>query len=127
MDGSDPMGAANTIRIYCRRRAVGRLAFLVLPLAQPYPRAATILVDELDARRFDRASNDLKRRTSWLTHSCLELMYRDNADACVLRQFLLVPSKEAACCSALCWRDHEGNLPKISDSHNSIKNLLTRK
>jgi hypothetical protein len=106
-----------------RKRLFVVFDFRCFPEANPRPSA--VLVDELDAGRFERTSNDLKRRTTWLTYSGLELMHRDNADACLPRQLLLVPSKEAACCSALCWRDHKCKVSKMSDSHNSIKNLLT--
>jgi hypothetical protein len=96
-----------------------------LTLAETDPRAAAVLIDELDAGGFERASNDLKCGAAWLTSCRLKLMHGHDAHARPLRKLLLAPCKKATGCPALSWGDHEVLVPKLSDSHNSIENLLT--
>jgi hypothetical protein len=84
------------------------LAFLRLPLSQSHTGTPAVLLDELDAGRFQGAANDVKRRTTWLAYCRLQLMDGNNADTCLPRELLLVPSKESACCSGLRRSDHEG-------------------
>jgi hypothetical protein len=63
----------------------------LVPLAQPHARASTILVDELDAGYFERATNRLDSRAAWLACACFELMHGHYPHLSVLREFLLAP------------------------------------
>jgi hypothetical protein len=80
----------------------GSLALSQLPLAQPDPWAATVLVDELDTGGFQCSSNYLERGMPGLTNTCLKLMHRYDPDTGAACQILLAPLKQASCCSALC-------------------------
>jgi hypothetical protein len=62
-------------------------------------RAAAVIVDELDAGRFQTAVDNFKRRAARLAQSCFELAHRHDTHACA--ECLLAPTKQAARCSAL--------------------------
>ena len=98
---------------------------LRLPLSQPHPGTAAVFVDELDAGRFKGAPNDVKRRVTRLTYPSFQLVHSHDAHFRAPREFLLVPTKQSAGCSALSWCDHKAKVPRMNDSHNSIKILLT--
>jgi hypothetical protein len=85
-----------------------RLILFPLALAQPHSGAATVLVDELDARGFESAPNYVERCAARLAYPRFELMHRHYSDACLSREVLLVPFKESPRCPALCPRNHSG-------------------
>jgi hypothetical protein len=82
------------------------LALLLLPPSQPYPRSASVLVDELDAGAFESAPNYLKGRATRLTYPRFKLVHGHDTHARVPSEFLLAPSKQPSGCPTLAWRDH---------------------
>jgi hypothetical protein len=102
---------------YFRRcsAAPANLPFLLMPLSQPHPRAAAVLVDEFDAGAFECAANRLESSAAWLACTCFELMDGHNPHLSALREFLLVPFQEAARCSALGGGNHPVNYATASN------------
>jgi hypothetical protein len=67
------------------------LAFFGPALAQPYSRAAAVLVDELDAGRFKCPPNYIERCRSRLTDSSLKLMDSNNPNSSHFCERVLAP------------------------------------
>jgi hypothetical protein len=96
-------------------------------------RSAAILLDEIDAGRFERLANDLQRRPSRFASSGFELMNRDNPDPSRVGKILLAPRQETTRCSALGRIDHVSvnagfvDLLQICKKFMDISDVLTYK
>ena len=80
-----------------------------MPFSLPHAGATTVLVDELDAGRFESSGYNFDRRPTWVVSSCFELPNGYYADPRLSRQFCLAPIEEAARRPALSRRDHSKN------------------
>ncbi len=84
-----------------------------------------ISVGELDAGRLKGALNHVERCPPRLAYSRLQLMHGHDPYASLLSKLVLAPSEQSPRCSALSRGKHSRNVPKVGDSHNSIKISLT--
>src|SRR5438874_1442825 len=85
---------------WCAAWSFSQFVFCGLP--QPNARTSSILVDELDARGFKRAANDIKGGATRSAASCFQLMNGHNANRRMIRESLLAPFEKRARGPALC-------------------------
>jgi hypothetical protein len=80
-----------------------------------------ITVSEFYAGHLKSALNHVERCSPWLAYPSLKLMHGDDPYPSLLSEIVLTPSEQSPRCAALSRRKHWQNMPKASDSHNSIK------
>jgi hypothetical protein len=76
-------------------------SFFLLSFLQPHSRPTAVLIDELDACRFECATNRLEGRAARLACTGFQLMDGHYPHLSAVSQFLLIPFQQAARCSAL--------------------------
>jgi hypothetical protein len=99
--------------------------FRPLALAESHARATTVFVDELDAGGFKCTPYNFEGGSARLANASFKLVHCYNAHARLFSQLLLTPGQKATRSPALFRGNHDDKLPKLGDSHNSIKILLT--
>jgi hypothetical protein len=86
-----------------------RLGFFPSPLAQAYPRATPVLIDELHASPFKSSSNDIKGGAARLTRPGFQLVHSYDSDSGFIRKLLLAPTEKSTGSPRLLRRNHPAN------------------
>jgi hypothetical protein len=82
------------------------LSLLVDSLAEPDARPASVLIDELNAGRFESTPDDIDGRAARLARTSFKLMHGYDRDSSALCKIGLIPPQESACRSTLPGCDH---------------------
>jgi hypothetical protein len=78
----------------------------VASLAKPEARSPSILINELDAGRFESTPDDIDGRATWFAYARFELMHGHDSDSSGLRKIQLTPAQESSSRSTLGRCDH---------------------